>query len=255
MLQTSVLCRAELVETKKAEAKAKAAVAAAAASTTPQTPTASDSSAATTAPATPATPAATDAAAATASSSSGNSSDADDSSSASSDTDAAASATDSTDDAIQLTNEEIEAFQSGEQAALEALRLNVNVFMPYPACVDSAQAAADEAAVREAAVYLWETVLPGVMRDVKRGAFCPKDGVHLTELLHAHGVNMRYLGQLATIAAQEVPVLSDVCAYVRMCAAVVCAVVVWHGAAIVHAHVACLTQCAMPIVLHCAATC
>jgi hypothetical protein len=168
VLCTCVLYRAELVESKKAEAKAARASAAAA----PQSPTASDSSTALTAPATPATPGA-----ATASSSSGNSSDADDSSSASSDTDAAASAADtadSIDDAIQLTAGEIEAFQSDEQAELDALRLNANVFMPYPACADAAQATADEAVVREAAVYLWETVLPSVMRDVKRGAFCPK---------------------------------------------------------------------------------
>jgi hypothetical protein len=178
VLHTCALCRAELVETKKAEAKAArataavTAAAAAAAATAPRSPTASDSSAALTAPATPATPGA-----ATASSSSGNSSDADDSSSTSSDTDAAAGAidtADSSDDAIQLTAEEIEAFQSDEHAELDALRLNANVFMPYPACVDAAQAATDEAVVREAAVYLWETVLPSVMRDVKRGAFCPK---------------------------------------------------------------------------------
>ncbi|KAG5189837.1 clustered mitochondria-domain-containing protein [Tribonema minus] len=104
---------------------------------------------------------------------------------------------------VSLTQEDVAALKAGEAEMFESLRMNVNVFMPYKGCSDAAQLTKDEALVRDAAMYLWETVLPSVTSEVKKGAFSPRDGTHLTSMLHTMGINIRYLGRLATCAAEE----------------------------------------------------
>lgn len=72
------------------------------------------------------------------------------------------------DDYHSLTEAEVKAFHAGERALLDSLHMNVNVFMPFLASVDSDQVEADEALAREAAMFLWDTVIPCLMKDVKR---------------------------------------------------------------------------------------
>ena len=56
--------------------------------------------------------------------------------------------------------------------------------------------AADEEAVKKAGKYLVEAVLPKFVQDLSSLEVSPMDGQTLTEALHAHGINMRYLGQV-----------------------------------------------------------
>ncbi|KAK4195580.1 clustered mitochondria protein [Triangularia verruculosa] len=58
--------------------------------------------------------------------------------------------------------------------------------------------AKDEQDVRDACKYLTETVIPGLLRDLKESDISfPMDGRSLSSLLHRRGINMRYLGKLA----------------------------------------------------------
>ena len=44
-----------------------------------------------------------------------------------------------------------------------------------------------------------ETVLPKFVQDLNSLEVSPMDGQTLTEALHAHGINMRYLGQVSAV--------------------------------------------------------
>ncbi len=74
---------------------------------------------------------------------------------------------------------------------------------PSQGCVDKEQLLADESLAREAATHLWEVALPYVTAEVKRGSLCPLDCAELAKVLHGAGVNVRYLGRLATVAVAE----------------------------------------------------
>ncbi|KAG6611385.1 putative eukaryotic translation initiation factor 3 subunit [Phytophthora cinnamomi] len=87
-----------------------------------------------------------------------------------------------------------------EEEEVPSVVLNPNVFMDYPASTDAAQIEADEAAAKDAAEYLQKIVVPAFVADVRRGAIAPADGYALTELMHSCGINMRYLGRLASLA-------------------------------------------------------
>lgn len=86
-----------------------------------------------------------------------------------------------------------------EEEEIPPLRLNPNVFMKYKASTDDEEIAADEAAAREAAEYLQKIVIPAFIADVRRGTIAPADGYSLSELMHSCGINMRYLGRLASL--------------------------------------------------------
>jgi len=76
--------------------------------------------------------------------------------------------------------------------------LNPNALTPYTLAGDKASIAEDEALVREAASFLKDTVLPRVVREIRVHQGMYSEGMTLTELFHRHGVNMRYLGAVAT---------------------------------------------------------
>ena len=59
----------------------------------------------------------------------------------------------------------------------------------------------DEKEVRLASDYLRNTALPEMIHDLKEGDVgFPMDGQSLTRLLHKRGINIRYLGKVATLA-------------------------------------------------------
>lgn len=105
----------------------------------------------------------------------------------------------------KLTDEEVEY--------LKTFRINVNVFLPDVrtlAGVDDEaadQLKADEEKAREAARMLWDQVLPRLTLDIREASGphhqIPPDGRSLTEMLHQHGINCRYLGRLAMLAQKE----------------------------------------------------
>jgi protein TIF31 len=98
-----------------------------------------------------------------------------------------------------------------ESEYIDSLRMNLNVFLPHVkgskdmAIEDADQLKKDEELVREAASYLWDTVLPRITKDIRTnvGSSIPVDGRSLTEFLHQRGVNCRYLGRLAQLALDE----------------------------------------------------
>ena len=96
-------------------------------------------------------------------------------------------------------------------AYLKSLRLNVNVFLPQVESLEGIDDAAfeeskkDEEMVRDVSKFLWNEALPRITRDVREAANnqIPHDGKGLTEYIHQHGVNCRYLGRLAMLAREE----------------------------------------------------
>ena len=52
--------------------------------------------------------------------------------------------------------------------------------------------------MRKAGNYLKDTVIPRLVADLSSLEVSPMDGPTLTDALHAHGINIRYLGQVRT---------------------------------------------------------
>ncbi|KAI9895764.1 hypothetical protein PsorP6_018943 [Peronosclerospora sorghi] len=96
--------------------------------------------------------------------------------------------------------EESEHTEEEEQDVIPPLLLNPNVFMDYAGSIDAEQLKADELVAKDAADYLQRIVIPAFVADVRRGAIAPADGYALTQLMHSCGINMRYLGRLASLA-------------------------------------------------------
>jgi protein TIF31 len=94
---------------------------------------------------------------------------------------------------------------------LKSLRLNVNVFLDdvRSFAENDSEAAEliqqDEGRAREVAVFLWEVILPKITLAIKESSVhqVPLDGFSLTEFLHRHGVNCRYMGRLAVLAKKQ----------------------------------------------------
>lgn len=124
---------------------------------------------------------------------------------------------DSSDDTQKKTEDSSDKLQEKkpltpeDEKYLKSLRYNVNVFLPQLRSLkgidDSAmeQVKLDEERAREAAVFLWDAVLPKLTQDIRQGDGnqLPVDGKSLIELLHQRGINCRYLGRLAFLASAE----------------------------------------------------
>ncbi|KAF2757984.1 hypothetical protein EJ05DRAFT_486052 [Pseudovirgaria hyperparasitica] len=69
---------------------------------------------------------------------------------------------------------------------------------------DKAEWALDEAEVRSACNHLLNEVIPGLIKELQDGEVgFPMDGQSLSALLHKRGINIRYLGKLASSADKE----------------------------------------------------
>jgi protein TIF31 len=93
-----------------------------------------------------------------------------------------------------------EGDQTDEKTLLEEelpkIVLNPNVFTDFKVSGDPEDIAADEELVRKAGQYLVDTVLPKLVVDLSSLEVSPMDGPTLTDALHAHGINVRYLGKV-----------------------------------------------------------
>lgn len=58
--------------------------------------------------------------------------------------------------------------------------------------------AADEENVKRVSSYLVDVVLPKFIEDLCTLEVSPMDSQTLTEALHAHGVNVRYIGRVSS---------------------------------------------------------
>lgn len=64
----------------------------------------------------------------------------------------------------------------------------------------------DEAEVRAACTYLTSTIIPSLIKELEEGEVgFPMDGESLSTLIHKRGINLRYLGSIASMSTSENP--------------------------------------------------
>ncbi|KAM7512311.1 hypothetical protein LguiB_011186 [Lonicera macranthoides] len=87
---------------------------------------------------------------------------------------------------------------------------NPNVFTEFKLAGSQEEIAEDEENVRKVSLYLRDVVLPKFIQDLCTLEVSPMDGQTLTEALHAHGINVRYIGKVAD-GTKHLPHLWDLC--------------------------------------------
>ncbi|KAG0449031.1 hypothetical protein HPP92_027514 [Vanilla planifolia] len=112
---------------------------------------------------------------------------------------------DSKDDTCTTDNVTSEHNQTSQE-----IWLNPNVFTEFKLAGTEEEIAADEALVRKAGSYLVDTILPKFVEDLCSLDVSPMDGQTLTDALHAHGINVRYLGKVANLT-KHLPHILDLC--------------------------------------------
>lgn len=92
----------------------------------------------------------------------------------------------------------------------EEMFFNPNVFTEFKLAGSPEEIAADEENVRKASSHLTDVVLPKFIQDLCTLEVSPMDGQTLTEALHAHGINVRYIGKVAD-RTKHLPHLWELC--------------------------------------------
>jgi hypothetical protein len=73
--------------------------------------------------------------------------------------------------------------------------LNVNCFIDGSECdVDPVVALKDEESARSLADFLYKQAVVEITERIRTADYSPLDNLALVDLLHQHGINMRYLG-------------------------------------------------------------
>ncbi|KAJ6905390.1 clustered mitochondria protein-like isoform X1 [Populus alba x Populus x berolinensis] len=108
------------------------------------------------------------------------------------------------------TVEESAPALAGSSESSEEILFNPNVFTEFKLSGDPEEIAADEENVKKVGSYLANTVLPKFIQDLCTLEVSPMDGQTLTEALHAHGINVRYMGKVAE-GIKHLPHLWDLC--------------------------------------------
>ncbi|XP_031494189.1 clustered mitochondria protein isoform X2 [Nymphaea colorata] len=116
---------------------------------------------------------------------------------------------------VDVTKEESETAQPNESAptsasSCEDILLNPNVLTEFPLAGCEEEIATDEALVKKAGSYLVDVVIPKFVKDLNTLEVSPMDGQTLAEALHAHGINVRYLGKIAKMT-KHLPHIWDLC--------------------------------------------
>lgn len=83
------------------------------------------------------------------------------------------------------------------------INVNPNCFMNFDLDVDASVIVKDENTAREMAVYLWDNVLSHINKQVRDAEISFTDNAAMINMLHAKGVNVRYIGHLATLAQKQ----------------------------------------------------
>nr|QKE11184.1 tetratricopeptide repeat (TPR)-like superfamily protein 2 [Erythranthe lewisii] len=99
---------------------------------------------------------------------------------------------------------------SESKSTTKEILFNPNVFTEFKLAGNTEEIAADEENVRNASLYLKDVVLPKFIQDLGSLEVSPMDGQTLTEALHAHGINIRYIGRVAE-ETRHMPHLWDLC--------------------------------------------
>ncbi|KAJ4850623.1 hypothetical protein Tsubulata_022193 [Turnera subulata] len=107
-------------------------------------------------------------------------------------------------------HEERASAPSGSSESHDEILFNPNVFTEFKLSGNPEDVSADEENVRKASSYLADTVIPKFIQDLCTLEVSPMDGQTLTEALHAHGINVRYIGRVAE-GTKHLPHLWDLC--------------------------------------------
>ncbi|CAF1421234.1 unnamed protein product [Adineta ricciae] len=84
------------------------------------------------------------------------------------------------------------------------VRFNPDLFQPHVTLNQTAaETAADIKLLKEAAEYLVLKQIPLMIQDFQDHSSVPVDGESLSESMHSRGINMRYLGRVADLLAQQ----------------------------------------------------
>ncbi|EEF49189.1 clustered mitochondria protein [Ricinus communis] len=108
------------------------------------------------------------------------------------------------------TVEECASAPSVGSESYDEILFNPNVFTEFKLAGNPEEIENDEENVRKASSYLAATVLPKFIQDLCTLEVSPMDGQTLTEALHAHGINVRYIGRVAE-GTKHLPHLWDLC--------------------------------------------
>ncbi|CAH9122850.1 unnamed protein product [Cuscuta epithymum] len=100
--------------------------------------------------------------------------------------------------------------QSASKDMPKDIQFNPNVFTEFKLAGNKEDIAADEELVKKVSLYLRDVVLPKFIHNLCSLEVSPMDGHTLTEALHAHGINLRYLGKVAE-GTRHFPHLWDLC--------------------------------------------
>ncbi|XP_057978720.1 clustered mitochondria protein isoform X3 [Malania oleifera] len=111
---------------------------------------------------------------------------------------------------ITDTVQECHSAPGATSESYEEILFNPNVFTDFKLSGNHEEIAADEENVRKASSYLTDIVLPKFIQDLCTLEVSPMDGQTLTEALHAHGINVRYIGKVAD-GTKHLPHLWDLC--------------------------------------------
>lgn len=106
---------------------------------------------------------------------------------------------------------EVDSVHVENGAVAVEILLNPNVLTEFTLSGSQAEIDADEECVRKAGDYLKDVVLPKFVQDLCTLEVSPMDGQTLTEALHAHGINVRYMGKIADMT-KHLPHIWDLCA-------------------------------------------
>ncbi|KAK4379651.1 hypothetical protein RND71_001513 [Anisodus tanguticus] len=97
-----------------------------------------------------------------------------------------------------------------ERKDTEDILFNPNVFTDFKLAGSGEEIVSDQELVKKVSLYLKDAVLPKFIQDLCTLEVSPMDGQTLTEALHAHGINLRYLGTVAE-GTRNLPHLWDLC--------------------------------------------
>ncbi|KAK3158921.1 hypothetical protein QOZ80_2AG0143400 [Eleusine coracana subsp. coracana] len=119
-------------------------------------------------------------------------------------------ASEESDDQVASTSDSMATSVEGDDKSVEnaapipaesdsspEILFNPNVFTEYKLAGSPEEIAADEELVKKAGTYLVDVVIPKFVQDLCSLDISPMDGQSLTDALHLHGINVRYLGKIA----------------------------------------------------------
>ncbi|KAF5445836.1 hypothetical protein F2P56_031520 [Juglans regia] len=103
-----------------------------------------------------------------------------------------------------------DASSPAQTESSDEILFNPNVFTEFKLAGSQKEISADEENVRKVSLYLKDAVLPKFIQDLCTLEVSPMDGQTLTEAVHAHGINVRYIGKVAD-GTKHLPHLWDLC--------------------------------------------